>query len=67
MFVDMDGTLRIGDFGLSRMLGNESIWITSARQASGTVRWMAPELLDGETTVVGTTASDVYAFGMTVL
>jgi len=65
VFVEEDGTLRIGDFGLSMMLG-DSLWATTATHATGTVRWMAPELLDGSSPTV-TKESDVYAFGMTAL
>ena len=65
VFVDKDGVLRIGDFGLSRMVSDESLWLTSATQAGGTVRWMAPELF--MTGAVKEWTSDVYAFGMTVL
>lgn len=46
------------------MTGNDSLWITSAAQAGGTARWMAPDLLDGSSSVV-TKESDIYAFGIT--
>ena len=61
-----NGTLRIGDFGLSRMLSDASLWVTSACQAGGSARWMAPELLDGSQDTV-TTQSDIWAFGMVAL
>jgi serine/threonine protein kinase len=66
IFVSNSGTLRIGDFGLSRMMSEEAVWLTNASQAAGTVRWMAPELLNGDAPRV-TKESDIYAFGMTVL
>jgi serine/threonine protein kinase len=64
--VDKDGSLRIGDFGTSRMMSDESLWATSARQVAGTLRWMAPELLDESASMV-TKESNIYAFGMTAL
>jgi len=66
VFVDEDGTLRIGDFGLSRMLCNQSLWVTAATHAAGTVRWMSPELINGSS-ATSTKESDVYAFGMTAV
>lgn len=60
----------ISDFGLSRVL--ETTGFTT-KAVGGTCRWMAQELLDppeeddeGDTPLV-TTASDVWAFAMTVL
>jgi serine/threonine protein kinase len=66
VFVDKDGNSRIGDFGLSRMNSDETLWLTSATRVGGTFRWMAPELLDGRASKV-TKESDIYAFGMTAL
>ena len=67
VFVDSLGNVRIGDFGLSRMLSDESLWVTSATQAPGTVRWMAFELfgLDDDH-VEHTKASDMWAYGMII-
>jgi serine/threonine protein kinase len=66
VLIDEDGTPRLCDFGLSRMMVDTSLWHTSARTAPGTFRWKAPELLSGEQLRV-TTQSDMYAFGMTCL
>jgi len=52
------------DFGLSRVLIENSLWNTTATYANGTMRWMAPELLDGSQPRA-TTESDIYAYGMT--
>jgi serine/threonine protein kinase len=52
------------DFGLSRFSIDNTLWRTTATQASGTLRWMAPELLEGEESVP-TKASDIYAYAMT--
>ena len=51
------------DFGLSRFAANNTLWKTTATQAGGTLRWMAPELFEEES--VPTKASDMYAYGMT--
>jgi serine/threonine protein kinase len=51
VLVDSRFRAKVADFGLSQK-----------RQATGTLYWMAPELLRGES--VNTTASDVYAFGI---
>lgn len=48
------------------MLSDESLWVTTANQAGGTVRWMAPELLNGQQDTV-TKESDIYALAMTFL
>lgn len=66
VFVDHDGTLKLGDFGLSRVLSDGSLWVTTAMQSGGTTRWMSPELLEG-TQITVTKESDIYAFAMTVL
>lgn len=48
------------DFGLSRP---SDLATSATRRGKGTLRWMAPELLDG---AAKSFASDVYGFGMTV-
>jgi serine/threonine protein kinase len=61
--VSSAGTLRIGDFGLSRVLSDATLWVTSNRQAGGSTRWMSPELLDSSQHTV-TAQSDIWAYGM---
>ena len=68
--IDNDGCPRIADFGLAKIgpeLYDEG---PDAYDGQGSLRWQAPELLlpgmfggDGR----HSTASDVYAFGMTCL
>ena len=60
----------IADFGLSTLLtqlGGSTFAATY--QAKGTVRWMAPELLDPEddSQTTPTTQTDVYSFGTIML
>jgi serine/threonine protein kinase len=52
VLVDNRFRAKVADFGLSK----------KRRKATGTMYWMAPELLRGES--VNTAASDVYAFGI---
>ncbi|KAM6497357.1 Protein kinase-like domain containing protein, partial [Amanita muscaria] len=52
------------DFGLSRLLTDNTLWRTTATHAGGTLRWMAPELIDQEVPTP-TKGSDIYAFAMT--
>lgn len=64
----------IADFGLSRILVLSKA-ITSTKDAGGSIRWMAPELLkydecpdkeDGGVSVPSV-KSDVWAFGVTIM
>jgi serine/threonine protein kinase len=48
------------------MLENQTLWRTTAEAAPGTLRWMAPELLEG-TEVAVSRRADIYAYGMTAL
>ncbi|KAG9080917.1 Phosphatidylglycerol/phosphatidylinositol transfer protein, partial [Ceratobasidium sp. 370] len=65
VLISPHGTPRLIDFGLATVVGGIPAFSASST-ISGTVRWMAPELQVGESQ--GTTmASDVFAFGMTML
>ncbi|KIJ39503.1 hypothetical protein M422DRAFT_781075 [Sphaerobolus stellatus SS14] len=73
ILVSADGTPYLTDFGLSRSLG-EVAGLTTTSEAAGTLRWMAPELLynnpgEGRQPFQSkvTKASDVWAYGMTIL
>jgi serine/threonine protein kinase len=63
----MQGVVCIGDFGhtqvIDEVLGREGF---TAYTGSCNVRWHAPELLGGDD-VKPTKASDVFAFGMSIL
>ena len=61
LFIDDGGSIKIGDFGLSKFHSGAS---TSAGAMSlvGTYQFMAPELLEGNPRY--TTAVDVYSFGV---
>ncbi|KIJ27050.1 hypothetical protein M422DRAFT_191484, partial [Sphaerobolus stellatus SS14] len=62
ILVSEDGTPCITDFGLSRLLKESGLTTSSA--VAGSLRWMAPELLQNEKV---TNASDIWAFGMMII
>ncbi len=56
------------DFGLSRILDGLPTGHTTSVQPGGTLRYLAPELMDGmdsDEGVCPTTKSDVFAFACT--
>jgi len=59
--LDRHGTVKIGDFGLSKVRLSSRV-MSTARGVGGSVRWMAPELFEGSSHA--STASDIYALGM---
>ncbi|KAG8217352.1 kinase-like domain-containing protein [Butyriboletus roseoflavus] len=67
MLVSEEGIVTLSDFGLTQVLtdivGKSAMVILTNTSA---VRWHAPELSDGEDTTP-TMASDVFAFGMSIL
>ena len=76
VLIDSGRCARLADFGLSVAI-DESISGSAAasRATRGTVRWMAPELLDPKKfgftgkllKQLPSTSTDVYAMGMTIL
>ena len=68
ILIDELGNPRLTDFGLSWMLIDATIWITTRKDGAGTARYMAPELHaaeDGEESLCSTEKSDIYAYAMT--
>lgn len=59
-----DGSVKIADFGLSRILGNENqpTALTGTHQIMGTPRYMAPEQLAGAHSVDH--RADIYSLGV---
>ncbi|KAG1818346.1 kinase-like domain-containing protein [Suillus variegatus] len=69
ILIDDAGNAVLADFGHSRILGISG-FTTNRRTVAGTFRYMAPELMvpeNEEITPTPTTASDVWAAGMTGL
>ncbi|CAI5992383.1 unnamed protein product [Closterium sp. NIES-65] len=58
LLVDRNWTVKVGDFGLSKM---KFATYLSARSGRGTPQWMAPEVLRNEPS---NEKSDVYSFGV---
>ena len=64
ILMSVDGSVKIADFGLSRILGNESQQhsLTGTHQVMGTPRYMAPEQLEGAHGVDH--RADIYSMGV---
>lgn len=58
LLVDKNWTVKVGDFGLSRL--KNSTFLT-AKSGKGTPQWMAPEVLRNEPS---NEKSDIYSFGV---
>ncbi|KAI3422756.1 Protein kinase domain-containing protein, partial [Psidium guajava] len=58
LLVDKNWTVKVGDFGLSRL---KNATLLTARSGRGTPQWMAPEVLRNEPS---NEKSDVYSFGV---
>ncbi|CAE7209710.1 unnamed protein product [Rhizoctonia solani] len=67
VLVSAEGIARISDFDFSVMSEvSDLVFTASSNTRSGSIRWVAPEMLDDEVPK-RTTHSDVYALGMTIL
>lgn len=66
ILIAKDGSVKIADFGLSRILGNESQHeqLTATHQVMGTPRYMAPEQLEGAHGVDH--RADIYSLGVVI-
>lgn len=66
ILLSVDGSVKIADFGLSRILGNESqqVALTATHQVMGTPRYMAPEQLEGAHNVDH--RADIYSLGVVI-
>jgi len=66
ILIAVDGSVQIADFGLSRILGNESQQevLTATHQVMGTPRYMAPEQLEGSHGVDH--RADIYSLGVVI-
>ena len=66
ILMSVDGSVKIADFGLSRILGSESQQdpLTATHQVMGTPRYMAPEQLEGSHGVDH--RADIYSLGVVI-
>jgi serine/threonine-protein kinase len=64
ILIAVDGVVKIADFGLSRIIGNEDQQevLTGTHQVMGTPRYMAPEQLEGSCGVDH--RADIYSLGV---
>lgn len=64
ILIAVDGTVKIADFGLSRLMGTENPQetLTGTHQIMGTPRYMAPEQLEGSHCVDH--RADIYSLGV---
>ncbi|KAJ1301300.1 hypothetical protein OPQ81_003702 [Rhizoctonia solani] len=67
LYIDTQGTTKIGEFGLASLLEDFEFSVPSISLA-GQIRWMSPELLQADTDrrLIHTTSSDVWALGCTL-
>ncbi|KAK1227622.1 Rho guanine nucleotide exchange factor [Marasmius sp. AFHP31] len=52
----------IGDFGLSRVTDTLKLFSVQTNRSKGTMRWLAPELIQPDSEVESSRESDVYAY-----
>ena len=66
ILIATDGSVKIADFGLSRIVGNdnEATALTGTQQVMGTLRYMAPEQLEGARGVDH--RADIYSLGVVI-
>lgn len=64
ILIDKRGRVRIADFGLARLLGQDEAepTLTAAHQVMGTLRYMAPEQMEGSHDVDH--RADIYSLGV---
>ncbi|GAB5401869.1 MAG: serine/threonine-protein kinase [Aureliella sp.] len=66
ILLSLDGSVKIADFGLSRIVGGESQQsaLTATHQVMGTPRYMAPEQMEGAHSVDH--RADIYSLGVVI-
>jgi serine/threonine protein kinase len=58
-----DGQAKVCDFGVTRLLAEETMGMTTTSAHIGTMRYLAHELVMGDEQPVTTAASDIHALG----
>jgi serine/threonine protein kinase len=64
ILIDKHLNAKIADFGLSKVKISSSAASTLKGKMIGTIRWMAPEIMEAETGTTYTKAADIYSYGM---
>jgi tRNA A-37 threonylcarbamoyl transferase component Bud32 len=62
ILLDKRGRVRIADFGLAKLVGNPDVALTGQYQVMGTLRYMAPEQMEGAHGVDH--RADIYSLGV---
>jgi serine/threonine-protein kinase len=64
ILLDKRGRVKIADFGLAKLLGHEpgNVSLTATQQVMGTLRYMAPEQMEGAKTLDH--RADIYSLGV---
>jgi serine/threonine protein kinase len=63
LLLDSNGRVKLGDFGLARVITDSLSRMSTQGQTSGTLAYMSPQQADGRKPQI---ADDVYAFGVTL-
>lgn len=61
---DLNGTVKIADFGLSKKMGHPGQWISAHEGLIGTSYWLSPEIIEGRDY---DDRIDIWAFGIFIL
>ncbi|KAJ7915989.1 kinase-like domain-containing protein [Mycena leptocephala] len=70
ILINNDGQACLADFGLALAIESQALSTSSAGSTRGTLRWLAPEILDSSRKAERQallTKRDIYAFGCTIL
>ncbi|KAF8196270.1 kinase-like protein, partial [Mycena galopus ATCC 62051] len=70
ILIDDGGQACLADFGLALAVESQACSASSAGSTGGTLRWLAPEILDSSRKAdrqASQTKRDIYAFGCTIL
>ena len=64
ILIDQSGTVKLADFGLAKLAGEADWGVTRTNQALGTLHYMAPEQLEGASSVDH--RADIFSLGVVV-
>jgi hypothetical protein len=64
ILLDETGSVKIADFGLAKLVGRPDARLTAAHQVMGTLRYMAPEQMEGAGGVDH--RADIYSLGVII-